>query len=158
MRCSCVRPLTLGWIPGGTSTLDCDACSSDLAAFYLAAHFHHLELFSIQSHRQPDYRPLRSVKLIWSYHCRPCKQQTNSQADTCSRARGMLSPAHLTLSRPLPSPTAYKTAGLLGLMSLWMTKHMGSSHKICHVSLPANLTFLSYCILFDNLNSLRVFY
>lgn len=82
----------------------------------------------------------------------------NSQADTCSRVRGMLSPAHLTLSRPLPSPTAYKTAGLLGLMSLWMTKHMGSSHKICHVSLPANLTFLSYCILFDNLNSLRVFY
>lgn len=45
----------------------------------------------------------------------------NSQADTCSRVRGMLSPAHLTLSRPLCPPTAYKTDGLPGLMSLWMT-------------------------------------
>lgn len=76
MRYSYVRSLTLGWIPGGTSTLDCDTYSSDLAAFCLAAHFHHLELFSIQSHRQPDYHPLHSVQLIWSYHCRPCKQQT----------------------------------------------------------------------------------
>lgn len=64
--------LTLGWIPGGTSTLDCGAYSSDRAAFYLAAaHFHHLQLFSIQSHKQPHYHPLYSVQLIWSYHCRP---------------------------------------------------------------------------------------
>lgn len=65
----------------------------------------------------------------------------NTQADTCSRGRGMLSQAHLTLSKPLPPPRANKTDGLPGLMSLWMTKHIGSSHKICHVSLPANLTF-----------------
>lgn len=84
--------------------------------------------------------------------------EENSQADTCSRVRGMPSPAHLTLNRPLCPLTAYKTDGLPGLMSVGMTKHMGSSHKICHASLPANLTFLSYFILFDNLSSLRVFY
>lgn len=46
------------------------------------------------------------------------ENEENSQADTCSRVRGMLSSARLTLSRPLPPPTAYKTDGLPGLMSL----------------------------------------
>lgn len=144
---------------GGTSTLDCDAYSSDLAAFSLAAHFHHLEIFSTQSYRQPDYHPLLCTAYLELslQTMQAAEDAENSQAHTCSRVRGMLSPAHLTLSRPLPPPTAYKTDGLPGLMSCgWQSTR--ASHKICHVSLPANLTFLSYCILFDNLNSLRAFY
>lgn len=58
---TCIRPLTLGWFLGGTSTLECDGDSSDLAAFYLAALFHHSDLFSIHLHRQPDYHPLCSI-------------------------------------------------------------------------------------------------
>lgn len=58
---TCMRPLTLGWFLGGTSTLESNTYSSDLAAFYLAALFHHSELFSIHLHRQPDYHPLRYV-------------------------------------------------------------------------------------------------
>lgn len=158
MQCLCIRAHT--WVDSWRNFHSWLWCLLVIIAFYLAAHFNHLELFSIQSHRQPDYHPLFcTAYLELSLQTKQAAEDAeNSQADTCSRVRGMPSPAHLTVSRPLPPPTAYKTDGLPGLMSLWMTKHMGSSHKICHVSLPANLTFLSYCILFDNLNSLRVYY
>lgn len=104
IQCSCIRPLTLGWFLGGISTLKCNIYSSDLAAFYLAAYFHHLELFFPATCAGSLIITLFSPYIIITAYLELPPRTTQaaentrySQADTRCWVTGTFSPAYLTL-------------------------------------------------------------
>lgn len=163
--------LTLGWFLKGISTLECNTCSSDLAAFYLAAYFHHLELFSIHVHRRPDYHPLRSLRNNNSLSRVITVDHASSREHTVQPGWYRLLSYRNTFpsllnplvdlyfhSPPVKFPGLFNwTVWAQGLMDN-KAQHGTFTHNLtCFFS--ANLTFPIYCILSDNLNqSFRVFY
>lgn len=145
--------------------------SADLAAFYLAAHFHHSDLFSIHLHRQPDYHPLRSAHnnnslsgVITMDHASSRGHREQPGWYTLLSYRNtfpsLLNPLEefCLYSLPIKFPGLFSWTCLGSCPCGWQST-ASDLHTTWHVSLPAILTFLIYCILFDNLNrSLRVFF